>query len=248
MLVQLNVVSRNFKNVTTYVESFESTKIKNLRNNQNTAGLPILAGTSEFIYEIDSARDAFYTVTESVAAITNLTGGLGSPSTAGTAAANWTAVEYGNEGQHRTVLTRDSSLVQAVAGAALAFGNQAYNFPLGLIKCLGGTMDFTIQGATATNTPEVGLGSVLGAGAQATLGAAGATMEDILDGTATSAISVPGTVESYAFQAEAGVLDGTGTAKDVFFNCAGNWAVTENITFSDITITLTWEFLGALAE
>jgi len=247
MLVQLNVSSRNFKNVTSYLESFESTQIKNLRANQNTAGIPILAGVAEFIYVLDGQRDTHYTVAESVAEVTNLTGGIGSPLNIGTAAAGWTAVEYGTGIQHRTVLTNDAAWVQAVAGAALCFGDQVYNFPTGLIKCLGGTIGFTIQGATATNTPEVGLGSVLGAGAQATIGAAGATMEDVLDGTATSAISVPGTVESYAFAAEAGVLNGVAGAKDLFLNCAGNWAVTENITFSDITIDLVWEYLGDLA-
>jgi len=216
-------------------------------DNVNSAGLPVLAGAAEFTYEVGGKRDEQYTVTESVAYITNLTGGLGAPSTLGSAVSGWTAVEYGAGTQHRTVLTRDASYVKAVAGAALTFGDQAYNFPLGLIKCTGGTITFTIKGATATNTPEVGMGSVLGAGAQSNMGTAGATMEDVLDGTATAAITSAGTAVSYAFAAEAGVLDGTATAKDLFLNCAGNWAVTESITFSAITIDLTWEFLGVLA-
>jgi len=247
MLIQLTVRSKNFKAVTSRTESFESANIKNLLANSNSAGIPVLAGSSEFTYEVEGKRDDQYTVDESVAAINNLTGGLGTPSTIGSAVDGWTAVEYGTGAMHRTVLTRDDDFVKAVASAALAFGDQAYNFPLGLIRCVGGTITFTIQGATATNTPEVGLGSVLGAGVQTTLGAAGATMEDVLDGTATGAITLAGTDESYAFAAEAGVLDGTATAKDLFLNCAGNWAVTEDITFSDITIDLTWEFLGVLA-
>ena len=247
MQIQLTVRSKNFKAVTSRTESFESENIRNLVANLNSAGLPVLAGSAEFTLEVEGKRDDHYTVTETVAYITNLTGGVGAPSTVGSAVTGWTAVEYGTGGQHRTVLTRDATLTQAVAAAALAFGDKAYNFPLGLIKCSGGAATFTITGATATNTPEVGIGSVLGAGVQTTLGAAGATMEDILDGTATSAISAAGTDESYSFAAEAGVLDGTATAKAAFLNCAGNWAVSENITFSDIEITLTWEYLGALA-
>ena len=124
MLVQLNVTARNFKVVTTYLESFESTKIKNLRSNQNSAGLPALTGNAEFIYEVDGGRNIHYVTTESVSAITALTGGTGSPSNSGSAATGWTAVEYGSGTQHRTVLTRDSSLAQTVASAALGFGEQ----------------------------------------------------------------------------------------------------------------------------
>ncbi len=247
MLVQLTVRSRNFKVKTAYTEAFESTKIKNLVANQNTAGLPILAGAAEFTYEIDGMRDIVYTVTESVAYITTLTGGSGSPANSGTAAADWTAVEYSTGSQQRTVLTRDTDLVQAIAAANLCFGDQAYNFPLGNIKVTGGVMTFTIAAAVETATPEVGLGSVLGVGVQATIGAAGATMEDFLDGTATSAITSAGTDEAYSWYAEAPGPDGIATAVDLFFNCAGAWGQTEDLTFSDITIDFTWEYLGIIA-
>lgn len=247
MLIQLTVRSRNFKAKTAYTEGFESTKMKRIQANQNTAGLPILAGAAEFIYEIDGQRDIYYTVTESAAAIITIAGGSGAPASSGTAAADWTAVEYSTGSQNRTVLTRDTSLVQAIAAANLCFGDQAYNFPLGNIKVTGGVMTFTISAAVETATPEVGLGSVLGAGVQATIGAAGATMEDFLDGTATSAITSAGTDEAYAWYAEAPGPDGTATAADLFFNCAGAWGQTEDLTFSDITIDITWEYLGIIA-
>ncbi len=248
MLIQLTVRSMNFKAVTSRTESFESTKIRNLVANQNSSGLPVLAGSAEFLYEVDGKRDDLYTVTETVAYITNLTGGTGAPSTVGVAATGWSATEFGTGVQHRTILTKDSPIVQAVVTGptSLSFGSKIYDFPLGQIKCTGGTITFTIAAPTITITPEVGIGTIIGTGANATLAAVGATAEDVLDGTATSAITTAGTKEEYAFAAEAGMLDGTVTAKDIFLNCAGAWTVSENVTISSITIDLTWEFVGAL--
>jgi len=246
MLIQLTVRSKNFKAKTAATESFESTLMRDLKNNQNTSGLPALAGSAEFIYRNEAGRDDHFTVTESVAYVTSVSGGSGSPSTAGVAATNWTAVEYGDGIRHRTVLTRDSSLVKAVASVALCFGEKIYDFPEGQIGLVAGTIEFTISAPTAVNTPEVGIGHVLGAGAQTTIGAAGATMESILDGTATSAITTAGTVEAYVFAAQADLVahDGSAAALDAFLNCAGNWAVTESVTFSDVTISLVWDYLG----
>ena len=247
MLIQLTVRSKNFKAKTAYTESFESTLIRDLKANQNTSGIPALAGSAEFIYRNDDGRDDSFTVTESVAYITSTTGGSGSPNTAGTAAANWTAVEYGDGVVHRTVLTRDTSLVQAVAAAGLCFGDLAYTFPEAAISIEAATLEFTVSAPLSTVTPEIGLGTVIGDdSSEITIGAAGATQEDIIDGTAMSAITSAGTVEAYALEAEADVdfHDGTAAAASVNFNCAGNWAETENITFSSITVTLKWNYLG----
>ncbi len=247
MLIQLTVRSKNFKAKTAYTESFESTLIRDLKANQNTSGLPALAGSAEFIYRNDDGRDDAFTVTQSVASITTISGGAGSPSTAGVAATNWTAVEYGVGHSNRTVLTRDTSLVQAVAAAALCFGEKIYTFPEGSTRQVAGTMEFTISAPLSTVTPEVGIGHVVGDdSANITIGAAGATMESILDGTATSAITSAGTDEAYVFTAETDLVahDGSAGALEAFLNLAGNWAETENITLSDITISLVWDFLG----
>lgn len=249
MLVQLTVRSKNFKSKTAYTESFDSERMKFVRANQNSGSVPALAGAAEFTYENDNARNDFYTVTETVAYITNATGGVGSPLNIGTAATGVTAVEYGDGVQHQTILTFDADWVKAVAGAALCFGVKIYDFPKGGIEIYGGAIKFTISAPTATNTPEVGIGHVIGDdSANATIGAAGATMESVLDGTATSAITSAGTDEAYGFDAEtdATFMDGTSAAIDLFLNCAGNWAVSEDITFSDIEIQLTWAFLGEI--
>jgi len=248
MLLTLTVRSKNNNAVATaYSKSFESTLMRDLITNPNTAAVPALPGLAAFVYETAKGRDESYTVTESVAYITSAAGGIGSPDTRGTPNANYDAVEYGNGVRHTTVLTRKTDFVQAVAGAALCFGEAVYTFPEGALGIVAGTISFTIQGATAINTPEVGLGHVIGDGsANITIQAAGATMESILNGTATAAITAAGTDVAYAFDAEADLawVDGTAAAVAMFLNCAGDWAVTENITFSDVIITLTWDFLG----
>jgi len=249
MLLTLTVRSKNNNVVATaYSKSFESTLMRDLITNPNTAAVPALPGLAAFVYETAKGRDESYTVTESVAYITSAAGGIGSPDTRGTPNANYDAVEYGNGVRHTTVLTRKTDFVQAVATAALAFGDAVYTFPEGALGIVAGTISFTIQGATAVNTPEVGLGHVVAVGAQVTIDACagGATMESILDGTPTAAITAAGTDVAYAFDAEADLawVDGTAAAVAMFLNCAGDWAVTENITFSDVIITLTWDFLG----
>jgi hypothetical protein len=244
MLVSLTVYSKNFKDVSTvYTESFESTRIMNLRANQNTH---FLSGISEFSYVNDWGRDVQYTVLETVADITNMTGGLGSAINFGAAAADWTAEEFGNGTLHTTVITNNANWVKAIASAALAFGDAIYTFPLGGIRILGATYAMTVAAPASVATPEIGLGTVLAAGANATLGAAGNTTEDITDGTAMGAISAVGTAVAVVKLPEADVtnLDGHTTAIPVFLNIAGNWATTENLTISGVTVTITWAFLG----
>jgi hypothetical protein len=104
----------------------------------------------------------------------------------------------------------------------------------------------TVAAPASVATPEWGLGTTLASGANATLTAAGNTTEDITDGTAMSAISAVGTAVAVVKLPEADVtnLDGHTTAIPVFLNCAGNWATTENLTISAVTVTITWAFLG----
>lgn len=245
MLVQLTVRSKNFKNVTAYTESFDSTKILMLRNNQNTAGIPILAGTAEFVYVKDDGRDDYYTVTESVAYITNATGGAGAPLNFGTAAAGVVATEYGSGLYHQTVLTY-ASFVKAIATAALAHGKLGYTFPEGGIIIHGGTLDVTMAAPASVITPDIGIGTVIGSTAVADLGSVGATAEDILDGFAGTAIAPTGgqTVKVWKPEADVTNMEGETTAIPLFFNFAETWITTENITIFPLIITINWTFLG----
>lgn len=161
-----------------------------------------------------------------------------------------TAVEQGDAVNHKTVLTlEDFPVGSATGAAALTFGALMYTLPTGAQLVEVAYMDIALTG-TATiiaDTPEVGIGSVLGAGVQATIGAAGATMEDYWEGTASGAID--GTNDVIATKgATAGILTGiainaAGDAKTVYLNVADTWAGTGDVTATG-TIALIWKMIS----
>jgi len=68
MLVQLNVRSRNKKEVAVYAESFESSRISGLRDNQDLNNIPALPGWAEFMYATsEDVRDGTATAAVSAA-------------------------------------------------------------------------------------------------------------------------------------------------------------------------------------
>lgn len=179
---------------------------------------------------------------------TVLTGAQLNSDNAGTVgAATVVATEYGDGINHQTVLTLTDFIVGAPgAGANLAIGNKIYSFPAGVHshKTSRFNLGLTVGGVT-TDTPDIGLGSVIGAGAIAVLN--GTTMEDYIAGQ-TWAVALDGTLQACApLGASAGIMTGislndTGDVKDVFFNAADGWnaGVTGNLTVSG-TIILNWE-------
>ena len=161
-----------------------------------------------------------------------------------------TAVEYGDGYNHVTILTLVATILGVPdPGNNLAIGDTIYVFPAGaqLIEAMDMNMALTVAGETG-DTPELGLGSVMGAAAHATLGAAGATMEDYWEGTAVD--SCGGTAEALGIKgATAGY--GTGIAlnnstdvKYLCINAADGWhaSVTGNLT-ADGTVAIKWTTL-----
>jgi len=157
------------------------------------------------------------------------------------AVANGTVVEYGDKYSHVSVITV-TEFAQAVAAASLGFGKKIYDFPEGLVKCKRAVLDVTMTAATSTDVGEIGLGTVVAVGAVATLGGT-ATFEDIVDGFANTAPASGGGDTQAGKECEAGQLDGTSTAKDLFLNFAAAWTPTEDVTISG-TVTLFWDYLG----
>lgn len=155
--------------------------------------------------------------------------------------ANGTVKEYGDKYSHVSVISI-TSFAQAVAGAALGFGKKIYDFPEGLVKCKRAVIDITMTAATSEDVGEVGLGTVVASGAVSTLGGT-ATFEDIVDGFANTAPSTTGGATQAGKECEAGILDGTSTAKDLFLNFAATWTPSEDITIAG-TVTLFWDYLG----
>lgn len=155
----------------------------------------------------------------------------------GAAAADGTLVsEEGGGGQHLSKLTFTSTT--AAAGAALADGALVYTFPA--VPCLvrGVYVSGTLTAATETGTPEIGVGTLIGSGANATLGAVGATAEDIIEGTASEAFASGGT----AFTRNSAVAKCplvVAASSVLHVNYALGYTATENVTVAG-TVWIDW--------
>ena len=160
--------------------------------------------------------------------------------------------EFGDGKHHVTQLTLKDYVVGPLAGAAAALNlippQALYTLPAGaqVISVSRGSVGLTATGTAVS--PEIGLGSVAGdGGAEATLGAAGATTEDILEGFAVADTVTHAAVVSGPKGVTAGILTGialnkNADAKTIYLNCAGTWNAdnTGNLTVSGV-ITIIWD-------
>lgn len=162
------------------------------------------------------------------------------------AATTITVVEEGISNKHKTVLTlTDFAVGSATGAAALCFGALMYTLPAGAAVIEAVYMSVALTGTVTivADTPEIGIGSVLGAGVQATIGAAGATMEDYWEGSASAAID--GTTPEVGTKvATAGALTGiaineAASAKTLYLNVADTWAGIGDVTGTG-TIVIDW--------
>lgn len=196
------------------------------------------------VAEMDAA------LTATLDGTTARTGSVKNTGNAGTVgAATVVATEYGDGQNHVTKLVLTDFIVGApVASTNLAIGNKIYSFPAG--KHLHSTSWFTLgltQGGVTSDTPDVGIGSVIGTGAVVTLDGT-ATFEDYITGQ-TWAVALDGTAQDCAILgATAGIFTGIsinddGDVKDVFLNGADGWhaSVTGNLTATG-TIWIAWVF------
>lgn len=165
----------------------------------------------------------------------------------GTANTGVTAVEYGNGFNHTTVLTVSQTDALTIAdNAALSDGYLLYTLPAGAIVVNSAYMTMGITAASTeaqSDTPEVGLGTLIGSGVNATLGDVGANAENIL-GPAT-ADDCNGTAELLT-QGKFVAIEAA-DAHTVYFNVADTWADdTGGDLTADIagTVVLNWSFLA----
>lgn len=165
--------------------------------------------------------------------------------TNGTAGTNCSVEEHGTLYQRTTKITVTAADVPDIAGGAdLSVGILVYTFPAGVIQVRNAYMSMAIQqvdGNITADTPDVGLGTTIAAGANALLsdtsGAenimTGATADDC-DGTAEVA-----SVDTVLEIAAAG-------AHTVYFNIADGWAASgdANATATG-TIIINWNWWAA---
>lgn len=157
--------------------------------------------------------------------------------------------------EYRTVVTM-RAFTFATTAAAKSIGQKLFDFPEGFIVPKWGMIELssTTGGSTAATAGEIGLGTVVGSGANATLGAVGATSEDIMEGTtisnhvAATALSSnkanAGVVVGTQGATGPAILDGTSTAKSCFFNIASTFNGTGGVTVNSLRVTVDWVWLG----
>ena len=170
-------------------------------------------------------------------------------------AATVVATESGDGVNHVTELNFTNFIVgplaEAEAAKALVPPTPLYTLPAGVQLLEVSYAEVALTAAGTAVTPEIGLGSVIGDGsASATIGAAGATQEDILEGFAVATTLSHDVVKNGPKGATAGILTGialnkAADAKTIYLNCAGTWNAnnTGNLTATG-KVVLVWKTIA----
>lgn len=159
----------------------------------------------------------------------------------GTPGTGWTATEYGDNWSRTTLLraTTACSTIAIAAAANEAHGQIIYTFPSKDIV-IGPPAKYSI-GLTAashpTDTPVVGLGTVIATGAVAVLSGT-ATFQDVVTGTAISGEN--GAVNTFGID-KTGVFKSAGSTPKLHLNIAGAFAGADTLTIlPGSTIIFRW--------
>lgn len=161
----------------------------------------------------------------------------------GTAATGVLAVELGDSSNHVTELDISTVLGAIAGGADLGLGIPLYTFPAGVInqKAASINVDFDeLDGNVTADTPELGLGTTVAAGAVAVLGGTPA-FENIHTGTAMADCNGTPLVSTLATSL---VINAAGDHV-VYLNTADGWAAGGEAAMP-VTgkVTLEWTFIG----
>lgn len=179
--------------------------------------------------------------TASKAVVLSATYRVISAATAGTPGTNVTEVKYSGDGFTFTSILTLANVAATIGDtAALAGGALIYTLPVGPIVINSATMSVGMTlttGTPTTDTPEFGLGTTQGSGANATLGDVGAGAENIL-GPAV-ADDIAGTAE--LLTGSPGLVIETADAHTVYFNYADTWANVDD-TAATISGTVTLNY------
>jgi len=169
--------------------------------------------------------------------------GLNSVENLGTVATGVTAVEYGTDREHITVLTINSTMPAIAGGAALAVGKLLYTLPTGVqeIEACDISVALTaVDGNIDADTPDVGIGMVIASGAVAVLSGT-ATFENILTGQ--TATNCTGTAIAAAVNTDLAVA--SSAAKTIYLNIADTWAASGEAALPVTgTVTIKWSTIS----
>jgi hypothetical protein len=160
----------------------------------------------------------------------------------GAAGTGVTATEYGDGRTHVTQLSFSGLALGTAAQADLAFGKLLYTLPAGAIVVKSASYSIALAGAGETcdaDTPDVGLGTVIGSGAVAVLGGT-ATFENILTGQTIADLAE--TVKNKTVADQVLVIEAA-AAHTVHLNAADGWAGACAVTATG-TVALEWVLLN----
>ena len=153
------------------------------------------------------------------------------------------AKETGDDSHHITTIDIADLTILATTNASVGGGKLIYTFPAGKIVVKRATISIGVIGTAALNaadTPEIGIGTVVATGAIATLGAGGATMENIFEGTAMADCNntaYQGSQDRILAITEAGV-------HDVYLNLADGWAGIDAGMKATGRVILEWAYMS----
>ncbi len=163
---------------------------------------------------------------------------------AGTVNTGSTAVESGEAIHHKTTLTVASTLPAIAGGADLSVGKLLYTFPAGAIVVHAAYMSMAITQTEAhinADTPDIGIGTTIGSGANALLSDVGAGAENILTGQ--TANNCTGTAEVKTVADQVLVIE-AGDPHTVYFNVADGWAASgDAAAIIAGTVVIDWAFI-----
>jgi len=154
--------------------------------------------------------------------------------------------ESGTPAHHRTVLSFILDLGTIAGAAAEATGALLYTLPAGACVINSAYMSVGLtntDGAIDADTPDLGIGTTIGAGANATLDAVGGGAgENILTGQTVN--NVTGTVEVKTVGDQVLVVEAAGD-HTIYLNVADTWAGAESVgVIATGTVVLDWTFLN----
>ncbi len=197
---------------------------------------------------LDGVTSAIQTQLDDEASARTTADGLLSPKInithIGVAATGVVAAEKGNGYTNTTVLTVASVLPAITGGADQAVGKLLYTFPAGSILVKACYMSVGITQSEAhidADTPEIGLGTVIGTGAVAILDTPN-TFENLLTGQVAADCAGTATVKTVADQVF--VIE-AGDAHTVHLNAAFGWAASGDAAAAIAgTVVLEWQFMN----
>jgi len=157
-----------------------------------------------------------------------------------------TVSEYGDGVTHQTKITLAATPVGTpVAAANLAIGVLVYTLPAGAIMIEGCNVsvalaDVSVGALCIADTPNLGVGLLIGSGANATLNAVGATCHNYLAEAAVAGCAALYT-DTYLASSVAKVALTAALAHTVYLNAADGWAGAGTIKATG-TIVLNWVY------